>query len=238
MISKLLLSTALVVVGASSGFAQGFSGGELGLEYSLFDDLDTSTTSYFGSVEYEITPQIAIAADFSFFNAEDSDESPTNGTIHGIYKTAAGGSFGVFVGQDSLEDVSGTIYGAEGAYDFGLGQIQAYFGVADTDDDVNFLGAEVDYDFGSGFGFIGAVDVLNIESNSSTLTEIGGTYTIANGPVIFAKIGNVGLDIDEDGITGEDDFNYVAVGASIGFGPDNGVTFSTRGAFSTSPLAF
>lgn len=244
MKSKLILSTAFLIVGASSGFAQGFSGGELGLEYQLFDGLDTSITSYYGAGEFEVTPQYAVSADFSLFSAEDSDDTPTNITIHGMYKTSAGGSIGGFAGQDSLSDGSSlTIFGAEGAYDFGLGQIEGYFGTTDSDDDFTFIGAAVDYDLGNGFGVVGELDILSFdlgaEVGSTTLASIGGTYTIPNGPVIFARLGNANLKLDESAtVTGESDETYFAIGASIGFGPDNGVTFDPRSIFSTSGLAF
>ena len=57
MTKTLLLTTAMVAVGATSAFAQGFTGGELGLEYQIFNDFDESVTTYYGAAEFEVVPQ-------------------------------------------------------------------------------------------------------------------------------------------------------------------------------------
>ncbi|MEL6839921.1 MAG: porin [Pseudomonadota bacterium] len=242
MMKTLLLSTAMVAAGATASVAQGFTGAELGLEFQSFNDLDENTTAYFGGAEFEIVPQFAVAADVSFYSNSASDDNANNFTLHGIYKFGGPRTgVGLFVGQDSIDDGDLDVFGLEGAFDFGQGHIEGFFGSADTEDnsDITFAGLEFEYDLGSGIGVIGGFDRFDLEVGadefSITTLEIGGSYLVADMVTIFGKIGTIELDAED---IGSDDDSFISIGAEIGFGPDQGLTFSPRSIFSSAPLAF
>lgn len=240
MLNKLLLSSVIVAAGATSGFAQGFTGGEAGLEYQSFDDIDSSVTTYYGGVEFGLTPQFAVGLDLSFYNPEDGDDDLNSITLHGIYNIDRVTSIGLFYAQDDADSGgTGDSYGVEAAYSFGAGSVDGYFGVLDEDDgDGSIAGASFDYGLGNGFSVIGAYDRLNLEEdggNDATVSqiEIGGAYTISGGPSVFAKIGSIDLSGELDGTTFSGDDTYFSIGASIGFGNSGGTTFGPRSIFET-----
>ncbi len=237
-----LLSTAMVVAGATAGVAQSFTGAEIGLEYQSFNDFDESVTSYFGGAEFTITPQFAVAADLSLYSNSASDDNANSFTLHGIYKTGARSGFGLFIGQDSTDDADVDLFGADAAFDFGQGRVEAYIGAGepeDSDTEVSFFGAEFEYDLGRGIEVIGGLDRVNYDISiadlSVTTLEIGGSYMVADMVSIFGKIGTI--ELDGDGFASEDD-SFLSIGAEIGFGPNQGLTFSPRSIFSSAPLAF
>lgn len=239
----LLLSTALVAVGATTSVAQGFTGAELGLEYQSFNDFDETTTAYFGGAEFSIVPQFAVAADLSFYSNSASDDDANNFTLHAIYKFGGPRSgVGLFIGQDSIDEGDLDVLGVEAAFDFGQGHAEGFFGSAEPendDADITFIGAEFEYDLGNNVGVVGGFDRfdLDVASEEFTITtiEIGGSYMVADMVSIFAKLGSIELD---GGDLGSEDDTYISIGAEIGFGPDGGLTFSPRSIFSSAPFTF
>lgn len=233
MMSKLLLSTALVVAGATTAMAQGFNGASLGINYTDFPDLDDfGGINYFGSAEFGITPQFAAALDISFYDFEFGDADVSNYTLHAIYNLDASTSFGLFFGQDQVDEFSSDNLGIEAAYDFGFGDVQGYFGTGDDgSDNVTFIGASTRYGLGNGISAIASFDTVsfNDTDSSSTAFEIGAEYALPAGPRFSASYGNLGFD---DGIV-ETDESFFKLGASIDFGTNGGVTFDRKGFFET-----
>ena len=242
----LLLSTAMVAAGSSASLARGYTGAGVGLEYQSVGDFDESAAAGFGGAEYAFLPQFAVAADLSFYSNSASDDNANNFTLHGIYKTGGPRSgIGIFFGQDSIDEGDLTIFGAEGAFDFDQGHVEGFFGTADPEDgdaEIVFIGAEFEYDLGGGIGVIGGFDRFDLEDGgdevSVTTFELGGSYQVASMVTVFGKIGTIELDADTDIADGSEDDTFIAIGAEIGFGPDQGLTFSPRSIFSSAPLAF
>lgn len=248
MTKTLLLTTAIIAVGATSAFAQGFTGAEFGLEYESFSDFDESIISYYGAAEFEVLPQFGASADFSLYTNDAADDNVSNVTFHGFYKLGSGTGVGGFYGRDSLgTGDSIDIYGGEGAYNFGQGTVDGYVGFGDpenSENDVAFSGISIDYDLGNNIGIIAAFNTLLINADSADLEtnttsfEIGGTYTFGPGVTVFGKFGTVDIEVDDAGAVATADDSYIGIGASVGFGPDGGTTFGPRGIFATSPLTF
>lgn len=236
MINKLLLSGLVATASATSGLAQGFTGAEMGLEFNTFDEFDLSVTKYYGGAEFAFAQQFAVAADVSLYSNSEEDGSANNITFHGIYKFGPSRSgAGVFFGQDSIDDDDLTVFGVEAAYNYGQGNIEGFFGVGEPetgDSDISFIGGEFEYDLGNGLGVVGGFDRFDLSNDSDEVTittvEIGGSYEVAQMVSVFAKIGQVGLDADTTTAVGTDDDVFVGIGAEIGFGPDQGMTFSPR----------
>lgn len=237
MISKLLLSTALVTAGATAGLAQGFNGATIGIEYSDFADVDDfGGVNYFGSAEFGITPQFAAALDVSFYDFEFSDADVSNFTAHAIYNLDSAISLGLFFGQDQQDETSIDNVGFEAAYDFGFGDIQGYIGAGnDGDDDVNYIGASASYGFGNGISGIISYDTVAISDVDETATafEIGAEYALESGPRFFGSYGI--LNVDDSFV--EVDESYFVLGATIELGNNPGVTFGRRGFFEVIDFA-
>ena len=233
MMSKLLLSTALVVAGATAGMAQGFNGASLGINYSDFPDVDEfGGVNYFGSAEFGITPQFAVALDVSFYDFEFGDADVSNYTLHAIYNLDSATSFGLFFGQDQVDELSVDNFGFEAAYDFGVGDIQGYIGAGDDgSDSVTYIGASTRYGLGNGISAIASFDTVSFDDTDSSATafELGAEYALPSGPRFSASFGNLGFD---DGIVDADE-SYFKIGASIDFGTNGGVTFDRKGFFET-----
>lgn len=241
MLNKLLLTTAMFAIGASGAFAQGFSGAEIGLEYSDAPDVeDFGGVSYYGSVEFDAVYGIGVALDATGYNFDVGDTDISNVTAHVFYNIDQATAVGLFFGQDNVGDSSNEIFGAEVSYDFGLGEVQGYLGSASDseDEDVSIYGAAATYELGSGFGFQGAVDAFAGDGFSANATEIGAYYAMPQGPRFGATIGK--LSLDADGSDASETF--FGIQASVALGPNGGTTFGRRGAFevvktgiSTSP---
>lgn len=235
MLNKLLISTAIVCAGATAGLAQGFTGAELGIEYTDFPDVDDlSSVTYFGSAEFEVVPNVAVAADISFYDFEVGDADVSNFTVHGIYALNDATKIGAFFGRDDVEDLTIDNYGIEGVYDFGFGAVEGYLGFGDDGaDDITYFGVAGNYGLGGGFGVVGALDVVSIDEIDVSTIEVGGEYALAAGPKFSATFGS--LTIDDD--FGEESENYFKIAASIGLGPQGGTTFSRKGLFEVLPAS-
>ncbi|WP_341365938.1 hypothetical protein [Yoonia sp. BS5-3] len=229
MISKLLLSTVLVAAGATTAMAQGFTGATIGLEYSSFPDIDEfGGVNYFASAEFGLISQFSAALDLSFYDFEFTESDVSNLTGHAIYAVDSATSVGLFFGQDRIDDVTTELFGIEAAYDFGIGDIQAYFGSqSDSEDDGTFLGASASYNVGSGFSGIVSFDKFTVEDVSATVFEIGAEYTLQSGPRFSAIYGvftaeEATIEIEEP---------YFVLAAVIDLGAKPGTTFDRRGYY-------
>lgn len=229
MLNKLFLSAALVVAG-STGFAQGFSGAELEIEFTDGTDVeDVGGISYSGAVEAEVGYGISVALAGTAYNFDVGEDNISNLTLHGIYAIDNATSFGLFIGQDRLDDASSDLFGAEIAYDFGLGEFEAYLGSAkdSADDEVTLFGVGGSYDLGSGFSFGGTVDRFSGDGFSASALELGGYYTMAQGPKFGVTLGQVNLDSGGTDVSE----NFFGLQASVAIGPNGGATFGRRGIY-------
>ncbi|MFQ1700816.1 hypothetical protein ACJ5NV_09490 [Loktanella agnita] len=234
MLNKLLLSTAILCVSATAGLAQGFSGAEIGIEYSDLTDLeDFSGTNYYGSAEFDIMQGVAVAGDFAIYDFELGDADISNFTLHGIYNLNPTTSLGLFFGQDNVDDSTVDNIGFEAAYNFGYGTAQGYIGQGDDgSDQVTYIGAAGDYGLGSGFSVTAAFDSADLDDATISKFEFGGEYALPAGVKFSAAIGN--LSLDDSGV--DVDENYFSIGASIGLGPKNGTTFNRRSFFEANSI--
>jgi hypothetical protein len=228
MLNKLLLSAAFVVAG-SAGFAQGFSGAELEIEFTDGTDVeDIGGISYSGAVEAEAGYGISVALGATAYNYDVGEDSISNLTLHGIYAIDNATSLGVFVGQDNVDGDSIDLFGAEIAYDFGLGDFEAYLGSArDADDDATLFGVGGTYDLGSGFSFGGTLDRFSGDGFSASALELGGYYTLAQGPRFGVTFGQSNLSSGGTDVTE----NFFGLQASVAIGPNGGTTFDRRGIY-------
>ncbi len=229
MLNKLLMSAALVAASSTAGFAQGFSGAELGIEYSDVSGVDDlGGISYYGSAEFELLYGFSAAVDFSLYNFEVNDDNLSNLTGHLTYRVNNVTDVGLFFGQDYTDGTSSSLFGAELSYDFGFGDIQGYVGSAEDpfSRDITLYGAGVDYDFGNGFGFEANLDRFTGDSFSASAFEIGGYYDLPQGPRLGATIGT----FDQDATTDESE-TYFALKASIAVGSYDRTTFGPRGVY-------
>lgn len=231
MLQKLILSAAIITVGATGAVAQSLTGAELGIEYTDSPDIeDLGGVSYYGSAEVGIGYGLSAAVDFSAFNYDVGDSDVSNLTAHFIYNVDPATAVGLFIGQDSAGDADSDILGAEVAYDFGIGRIDGYIGSA-TDsigDDASIYGAAATYEIGQGFFFEGGFDALSGDGFSANATEIGAFYQLPQGPKFGAAIGRLGAEAD-----GLDDVseNYFSLKASVAIGSNGETTFGRRGVF-------
>ena len=229
MLNKIITAAALIIGSGTMVSAQGFSGAELGIEYSDIQDIeDLGAITYSGSAEFELISGFSVAGDFSFYDFEASDDSFTNLTGHIIYAVNNATDIGIFFGQDFTDGEESGLFGAELAYDFGVGQAGFYFGSADDplEREVTLLGASVDYNFGGGFGFEANWDRFAGDDFSASAGEIGGYYQMLEGPRFGATIGT----FDQDNGTDESE-TYFALKASIAVGSNGGTTFGPRGVY-------
>lgn len=235
MLSKLMTTTAFVIAGTAGAFAQGFTGGSVGIEYSDFDELEgLAKTTFSGSAEFAITPQFSVAGSLSTYNYEDQpdDVELYNYTVHAIYNLNSDVSLGAFAGRDRLDFGGGTQdvdnYGIEAAYVAGPVELQGYVGTGDAEGtDLTYFGISTDYGLGNGFSVLGAYDLVDVDDEGfrfSTI-EFGGAYTFGSGPSVFAKVGQV--TFETGGFSNDD--NYFAIGATFGFGAKGGTTFKPVG---------
>lgn len=230
MLIRLLLSTAIVFATGTAGFAQGFSGAELGLEYTVApDDDDLGGVRYYGSAEFDVAYGVSLAFDASAYDFTVGLSDVSNITAHVIYNIDNATAAGLFFGRDSANDQDGNTFGVEVAYDFGLGTVDGYLGRYNDDDldDVSIYGAAATYDLQNGFAIAANFDGLSVDDRSRSQFEVGGFYQLVQGPRFGATIGRANLD---DGFADVSEM-FFGVQASIAIGPNGGTTFGRRGIF-------
>jgi hypothetical protein len=243
MIKSFVVATTVAILGTTGAFAQGFSGGSIGIEYSELDELsEFQKTTFDVALEYELSPRFAIAGNLSYYSYADIDDLDlANLTLHGIYALNSDLSVGLWASRDnidsSINDVEIDNYGLEAAYASGAVSIEGYVGADEADDtDLPYFGIDGDYGFGNGFSVIGRYDSVSFDEGGEqtyATAEIGAAYTIASGPSIFETVGN--LTFEGPGAS-EDDTLY-SIGASYNFGGAGGTTFGSRG-FLELPFTF
>lgn len=230
MLSRLILSSGFIFMGTAACFAQGFSGAELGIEYTDSSAIEEfGGVNYYGSAEFELAYGFSAAFSASSYNFDVGTTDVSNLTAHLIYNVDAATALGLFIGQDYVDDDSSDIFGAELAYDFGLGGIEVYVGSSSdaANNDFTIYGAATTYEMGSGFGLVANLDGLSGDDFSSSALEIGGFFQLAQGPRFGATLGQ--LSFDTGGV--DESETYFGIQASIGVGPNGGTTFGSRDGF-------
>lgn len=230
MLNKFLLSTALVAVSSTAGMAQGLTGAELGIEYRDVTDVeDLGSVTYFGSAEFDAYYGIRVAVDASAYDFEIGPSGIANLTAHAIYGVNPSTDVGLFLGWDFTDGSSSGVFGAELAYDFGVGDFEVYLGSAEDGigRDLTIYGAAATYGLANNLSFAANVDAFTGDGFSANAVEIGGFYTLPNGPQFGATIGI----IDQEEGSSESSDTFFGIQASIALGPDGGTTFGRRGAY-------
>ena len=227
---------AAVILAAAAGSAQaqgfGFSGGEISAEALAYSDSrDIGKTAYSGALEFGITQHISVAVDLGFYGLQTLDLQADTATIHGIYQLNETVSLGAFYGQDTLDGDDARLFGIEGGTEFGAAAVEGYFAKLDgAGDNATLLGVSGTYGFSQSISALGSFNIADLGDASSNRLALGGQYTIANGPDLWAEIGTVKID---DGVISSDD-TFISIGARIEFGAARGTTFGRRSLFETA----
>lgn len=231
------LAAAVFAVAASPIMAQGFSGGEVGIEYNApTDGSDFGGTTYTAGLEYGFARQFSVALNLSGYKLENVSTTAANATLHGTYHLNDTASVGVFSAADSMDDATGatktnTIFGVEGGTEFMGGDVGGYVGRLKDDDTYTMLGIDGEYAFARGFSAIGGFDVMTNDNATNSQFSVGAQYAMERGPQFYVKVGTT----SEEAPGYSDSSTFVGVGASVSFGASRGTTFGTRSAFETLP---
>lgn len=232
MSHKAAIAAAVLTVVGTPIFAQGITGGQLGVEYNMpTDGSDFGGTTYSGGLEYAITRQISVSVDATGYATDNLDISGSNISLHGIYHLSDSASAGVFIGSDKLEDAdeSVTVYGVEGGTEFMGGAVGGYLGFTDSSGvDSTVFGADGAYALSNGFSVVGGLDVLSSDADTtvSRLT-LGAQYEIQGGPELYAHVGNVSASDTSSAA----DQTFIGIGARVAFGAQRGTTFEGHSIF-------
>lgn len=227
-----ILAAALLAAAAGSAQAQGFgfSGGEISAEALAFGG-DIGKTAYSGALEFGITRNISVAVDLGFYGLQTLDLQADTATIHGIYQMSETVSLGAFYGQDTLEGDDAQVFGIEAGTELGAAAVEGYFAKLDgAGDNATLLGVSGTYGFTDSISALGSFNIADLGDSSSNRLALGGQYTIASGPDLWAEIGTLKVD---DGVSTSDDM-FVSIGARIEFGAARGTTFGRRSLFETA----
>ena len=231
------LAAAILAVAASTAQAQsfGFTGGEISAEALAYSDGgDIGSTAYSGALEFGITRQFSVAVDLGFYGLQTLDLQADTATVHGIYQFSDTVSLGVFYGQDRQDDNEATVIGLEGGTEFAGVAVEGYFAQLDgTGDNATLIGVSGEYGFSDSITALGSFHIADLGDASSNRLAVGGQYTIASGPDLWAEIGTLKVD---DGATASND-TFISIGARIEFGAERGTTFGRRSLFETG-MAF
>ncbi len=212
-------------------FGQGFTGGQLSIEYNApTSGDDFGGTTYSGGLEYSINRQFAVAVDASSYRLDNINTTASSFTLHGIYHLSESASVGAFAGQDSASDSNVMLYGIEGGTEFSGGVIGGYFALSNGDsDDATMFGLDASYALNEAFTIVGDLDVTSLDDDTATNISVGAEYQMPRGPKFYGHIGS--LNADGNGVGGNE--TYVGLGARIEFGAARGTTFDQRSRFET-----
>lgn len=232
MITKAAAAAVLLAV-ATPVYAQGVTGGTLGVEVNAPTDLsDFGGTTYFGGIEYAINKNFSVAADISSYRFDNLGTDASSATLHGIYHMNDLTSFGLFFGQDKNETETSKVMGVEAGTEFMGGTVEGYVGRANSDtSDATIIGADGFYDWSESIQFTGGAAIANFDLGSTRTVTVGASYTISNGPDLYAEIGSVSVD---DG-TSTDSDTFIGLGARLNLGAERGTTFDQRSLFEILP---
>lgn len=233
MYIRTAIAATIVVAASSPVFAQGVTGGSLGIEYSVPTNLnDFGQTVYSGALEYGINRNFSVSADLSGYKFDNISTEVSSATLHGTYHMSDSMSVGAFYGQDNLDGATADIYGAEIGTEIAGGTVEGYIGKVDGDSDGVMLGADGTYALQNGFSVIGGFNHVSIDGGTSAgRISVGGAYEMENGPQFYAEVGQMSADTG----TVSQSETYVGLGARVAFGTHRGTTFDKRSIFEILP---
>ena len=233
MIYRTALAAACLAVAAPTAFAQGITGGELGIEYNApTNGSDFGGTTYSGGIEYGFMQTFSVSANAAGYKPDGISTTASNVTLHGSYHLSSSASVGAFYARDSVDGGDANIYGIEGGTEFMGGDVGGYIGKADGEDgDGTLLGVEGSYGLRSGFSVIGEADLFNVDDVTLSQIAIGGQYQMQAGPEFYAQIGRITGDVGDE----SDSVGFIGIGAKVSFGASRGTTFTNRSIFEVLP---
>ncbi len=246
--SKITIFAALMLSAAAAPVvAQDISGASVSGTYRSYtdDNIDLDLTTFEAGIEVGITDQFALGGNIGTYNADNADDV-FNATVRGSYKFSPTAAIGLFAAQDSDGDNEANIYGFEGGSRTQNSRFEAYYGVVDSDDigDLDITVAGIGFEFSVSPGF-----ALGLNYASQTIddgfdpgggepltdltfsdTSIVARYSFANGPSVFAEIGQISASARTSTtlFTSTEDAEYIGIGAEYSFGGNGGNIFSNR----------
>lgn len=238
MFYKAALTVTSLMVAGTSSFAQGFTGGQLGIEYNApVDGGDMGGTTYSLGGEYAISRTFAMALDATSYRLDNVETSVSNFTLHGIYHLNEKMSLGAFVGLDRLTDSRNTLYGVEfgtevqgGLFNTGPRDISGYIGFADGESsDSMFAGVGGNQRITDSIDLVADINWAQIDDESTWKGTATAEYHMANGPDFYGNLGVVETSDDPDMQI------FVGIGARISFGAARGTTFDQRSLLESLP---
>ncbi|PTE22149.1 hypothetical protein FAZ78_09225 [Cereibacter changlensis] len=227
-----------IALGASLAFAipahaVELTGAEVGASHSFFvDDTSVSKTTLQGSAELGFGPMFGVQGDLGINWLNESDETATSATLHGLYHVNDQTSLGLFYGSDKLDGEHRDYYGFEVGQKGPSFDVEAYVGRGeDSGLTGTMMGVEGRFAVSGAFGLGGKLQNADFDDDAS-MTRVGltGDYTMPNGMGLTAELGR----LNSDGL-GVGDETYVGIGAKMSFGPNQGVTFGKRGLLDVLP---
>jgi hypothetical protein len=213
-------------------FAQGITGGELGVEYNApTNGSNFGGTTYSGGLEYGFLQNFSVSANAAGFKPDNISTTANNITLHGTYHLSSAASLGGFYGFDSVDGDGLDLFGVEGRTEFMGAKFSAYLGKADdSGDEGTIFGMDGSYGLRSGFSLIGNVDLIDLDTRL-TEASIGAEYQMVSGPQFYTQIGQITGDVG----TKSDSVGFFTVGAKVAFGAARGTTFTNRSVFEVLP---
>ena len=204
----------------------------------IFSDFDGFSVSTFGgAVEFGVTNKFSVAADLILHSFENTDETLTGVTLHGIYSVNPDLHAGLFLSRETFFNMGSDSYGVEVAYTSGPMDFEGYLGASDDNGTDNTrLGLAGAYEFSNGFSVIGSYDKIKyteFTSQSISSMEAGVGYALGNGAEFSASVGQ--LHYEAFGFTLAKE-PYLSIAATFNFGPQGGTTFKHRGFFELGPV--
>lgn len=208
------------------------TGAEVGLSHSFFtDDTSFAKTTLEGSAELGFGPMFGVQGDLGVNWLNETDQTATSVTLHGLYHVTDQTSLGLFYGSDKLDDDHLDYYGFEVGQKGDSFDVEAYLGRGeDSGLTGTMMGLEGRFAVSGAFGAGGKLQSVDYEEASMTRIGLTGDYTMYNGMGITAEIGR----LNSDGM-GIGDETYLGIGAKMSFGPNQGVTFGKRGILDVVP---
>jgi len=224
MTPRMIALAALAVAFGSGAQAQSFSGAEISAEALAFsDDSDFGQTTYNGSLEFSVFGGFSVAGDLNYYGFRGFGGNSTGATLHGLYSLGPDTAVGLFYGQDWTDTDTLDHYGVEGSTRFGGIGVEGFVGMVNGSVDATMLGVSGNYDIGNVFTATADFGLVDADSGSTTRASIGGEMTLFNGPQVYAELGQISTDINDEA--------FISLGARIALGPQGGTTFDSRGLF-------
>ncbi|WP_284325128.1 hypothetical protein [Cypionkella aquatica] len=222
------LATLALILAASTAQAE-ITGGQVKLSQSGFtDDFSVAKTNISGSLELGFGERFGMQMDLGVNLLNFADETAINYVTHGTYKLSDSTALGAFIGMDSVNGGSTSIYGIEAAQNFGTGGVQGYVAHAqDGNGNGNALGVSGGMVMGNGVGIGASLDHGSFDGTSLTRYGLRGSFGLGESSKMYAELGALNTDVGSE--------TYAKIGASYNFGSNSGLMFGDRSLFNLLP---